>query len=143
MRHGYYDPNEVEIELLNHHTVLQIAAILNQRGVISGAGKPFHPHLIARLVRSYGLKPRYARLREAGLLTLQEMADALHISPTHVKIWNRHGLVRGHPYSDKNECLFEPPGADAPRKAQGTKLSLRRPDPNVVSDSAMEVQCET
>ena len=130
-------------QLLNNHTVPQIAAILNDRGIVSGAGRPFHPHLIARLVRSYGLKPRYDRLREAGLLTLQEMADALHISPTHVKIWNRNGLIRGHPYSDKNECLFEPPGADSPRKAQGTKLSLRRSDPKVVSDRAKEVQCET
>jgi DNA invertase Pin-like site-specific DNA recombinase len=130
-------------QLLNNHTVPQIAAILNDRGIVSGAGKSFHPHLVARLVRSYGLKPRYDRLREAGLLTLHEMADALHISPTHVKIWNRHGLIRGHPYSDKNECLFEPPGADSPRKAQGTKLSLRRPDPKVVSDRAKEVQCET
>ena len=130
-------------QLLNNHTVPQIAAILNQRGIMSGAGKPFHPHLVARLVRSYGLKPRYDRLREAGLLTLQEMADALHISPTHVKIWNRHGLIRGHPYSDKNECLFEPPGANAPRKRQGTKLSLRRRDPTIVSDRTQEVQCET
>ena len=131
-------------QLLNQHTVSQIATILNQRGVSSGAGRSFHRHLIARLVRSYGLKPRYDRLRERGLLTLQEMADALHISPTHVKIWSRHGLIRGLPYSGKNECLFEPPGADAPRKAQGTKLSLRRRlDPNVVSDRAEEVQCET
>jgi hypothetical protein len=130
-------------QLLNNHTVAQIAATLNERGVISGAGRPFHPHLVARLVRSYGLKPRYDRLREAGLLTLQEMADALHISPTHVKIWNRHGLIRGHPYSDKNECLFEPPGANSPRKAQGTKLSLRCPDPSIISDRAKEVQCET
>jgi hypothetical protein len=130
-------------QLLNNHTVAQIAATLNERGVISGAGRLFHPHLVARLVRSYGLKPRYDRLREAGLLTLQEMADALHISPTHVKIWNRHGLIRGHPYSDKNECLFEPPGINSPRKAQGAKLSLRRPDPGIVSDRAKEVQCET
>jgi DNA invertase Pin-like site-specific DNA recombinase len=130
-------------QLLTNHTVAQIAAILNERGIASGAGKPFHPHLVARLVRSYGLKPRYDRLREAGLLTLQEMADALHISPAHVKIWNRHGLIRGHAYSDKNECLFEPPGADSPRKAQGTKLALRRPDPGIVIDRAKEVQCET
>ena len=130
-------------QLLTNHTVAQIASILNERGIASGAGKPFHPHLVARLVRSYGLKPRYDRLREAGLLTLQEMADALHLSPTHVKIWNRHGLIRGHPYSDKNECLYEPPGADSPRKAQGTKLSLRRPDAGIVSDRAKEVQCET
>ncbi|HWR88048.1 MAG TPA: recombinase family protein [Acidiferrobacterales bacterium] len=128
-------------ELLNHYTVLQIAAVLNERGIVSGAGKPFHPHLVARLVRTYALKPRYDRLREAGLLTLQEMAEALHISTTRVKIWNRHGLIRGHAYSDKNECLYEPPGDDPPRKAQGTKLSLRRP--SVVSDQTKEVQCET
>jgi DNA invertase Pin-like site-specific DNA recombinase len=130
-------------ELLNHYTVPQIAAILNERGILSGAGKPFNPHLVARLVRTYALKPRYDRLREAGLLTLQEMAEALHISTTCVKIWNRHGLIRGHAYSDKNECLYDPPGDDPPRKAQGTKLSLRRPNSNVVSDQAKEVQCET
>jgi hypothetical protein len=129
--------------LLNDHTVAQIATILNERGIISGASKPFHPHLIARLVRSYRLKPRYERLREAGLLTLQEMADALHITPDRVKIWNRNGLIHGHAYSDKNECLFDPPDADSPRKAQGTKLSLRRLDPKVVFDRVKEVQCET
>jgi len=134
--------NEID-QLLNNHTVAQIAAILNARGIISGAGRPFHPHLVARLVRSYGLKPRYDRLREAGLLTLQEMANALQISPCHVKIWNRHGLLHGHAYSDKNECLYQPPGPDSPRKAQGRKLSRRRPDPNVVSHAAKEVQCET
>ncbi len=134
--------NEID-QLLDKHTVAQIAAILNERGVISGAGRSFHPHLVARLVRSYGLKPRYDRLREAGLLTLQEMANALQISPCCVKIWNRHGLLHGHAYSDKNECLYEAPGPDSPRKAQGTKLSRRRPDPYVVSHAAKEVQCET
>ncbi len=126
-------------QMLNQHTVLQIATLLNERGIASGAGRPFHPHLIARLVRSYGLKPRYDRLREAGLLTLQEMANALHISPTHVKIWYRHGLIRGQAYNDKNECLYEPPGDDPPRKAQGRKLSFRQPGLNVVFDRAKEV----
>jgi hypothetical protein len=115
-------------ELLNHHTHLQIASILNERGIVSGAGKRFNPHMIARLQRSYGLKSRYDRLREAGLLTLHEMADALHLSPTHVKIWNRHGLIRGHAYSDKNECLYEPPGSNPPRKSIGVKFSRRLAD---------------
>lgn len=121
-------------ELLNHHTVLQTANILNERGVPSGTGRQFSAKIVARLQRDYCLKPRYDRLREAGLLTLQEMADALHITPTHVKIWNRLGLVRGHAYSDKNECLYEPPGNDPPRKAQGKKLSARRPVSEVVFD---------
>lgn len=118
--------------LLSHHTVLQIANILNERGFPSGTGRPFNAKMVARLQRNYCLKPRYDRLREAGLLTLQEMADALHVTPTSVKIWNRRGLIRGHAYSDKNECLYDPPGNDAPRKAMGVKLSCRRRHPNVV-----------
>ena len=82
--------------------------------------------LLAPTKRAGFLQREFDRLREAGLLTLQEMADALHISPTRVKIWNRHGLIRGHAYSDKNECLYEPPGDDPPRKAMGVKLSERK-----------------
>jgi len=128
--------------LLNDHTPLQIAAILNARGVTSGAGAAFHPQLVARLARNYQLKPRYERLRERGLLTLEEMADKLQVTPTTVKIWLRHGLLRGHAYSDKNECLYEEPGDDAPRKALGAKLSLRRLAATVLSDRTKGVQYE-
>jgi DNA invertase Pin-like site-specific DNA recombinase len=129
--------------LLNDHTTMQIAAILNARGVTSGAGAAFHARLVARLTRNYHLKPRYERLRERGLLTLEEMADKLQVTSHTVKIWLRHGLLRGHAYSDKNECLYEPPGGDAPRRTPGTKLSLRRLDTTLLSDRAKEVQYET
>ena len=66
----------------------------------------------------------------------------LQITPTTVKIWLRSGLLRGHAYSDKNECLYEPPGNDTPRKAQGAKLSRRRLDARILSDRANEVQYE-
>jgi hypothetical protein len=35
--------------------------------------------------------------------------------------------------------LYEPPGNDPPRKAQGIKLSCRRRVPEVVSDRLKEV----
>jgi DNA invertase Pin-like site-specific DNA recombinase len=129
--------------LLDDHTILQIATILNARGMTPGAGASFHPQQVARLVRTYRLKPRYERLRERGLLTLQQMAHTLQVTPTTVKIWLRRGLLRGHAYSDKNECLFEPPGDDAPRKAQGAKLSSRRLGERVLSDRAKEAQYAT
>ena len=71
------------------------------------------------------------------------MADALHISPTHVKIWNRRGLIHGHAYSDKKECPYDPPGNNPPRKAMGVKPSCRRRHPDVASDRPEEVLCET
>jgi len=129
--------------LLDDHTAQEIAVILNTRGMTSGAGASFRSQLVARLVRDYRLKPRYDRLRERGLLTLQEMVDVLQVTPTTVKIWLRRGLLRAHAYSGKNECLYEPPGDNAPRKAPGTKLSLRCLDGKLLSDRAKEVQYET
>ena len=76
------------------------------------------------------------------MLTLDEMAAVLGITPPWVKIWNRHGLVRGHGYNDKNECLFEHPGSHPPRKAQGVKLSKRCLVDKVVPQRAQEVQYE-
>ena len=121
-------PAEVVTEidqLLDHHTYPRIAAILNERGTPSGEGKAFSSRMVARIRRSYALTPRYDRLRKVGMLTVQEMALRLGISPQTVKIWNRHRLIRGHAYNDKNDCLYEPPGEESPRKAQGVKLSQR------------------
>jgi hypothetical protein len=129
--------------LLDHHTAAQIAAILNARGMTPGAGASFHSRLVARLVRDYRLKTRLERLRERGLLTLQEMTETLQVSPQTTKIWLRRGLLRGHAYNDENECLYEPLGDDAPRRAQGAKLSLRRLDAGLVTDRAVGVQYET
>jgi hypothetical protein len=129
--------------LLDDCSYSQIASSLNERGFRSGEGNRFTPVYIARIQRCYALQSRYDRLRNKGLLTLAEMANILGISMCQVKIWRRHGLVRGHPYNDKNECLFEHPGDHPPTKAQGVKLSRRRPVDQVTVERPQEVQCET
>ena len=128
--------------LLDHHTYRQIASILNERGLHSGEGKSFSVRIVARIQKRYGLMPRYDRLRKAGMLTVKEMAALLGITPQWVKIWNRHGLIRGHTCDNKNHCLYEHPGDNPPRKAQGVKLSQRRLAGEVVSKRTQEVQCE-
>ena len=57
--------------LRDHHTDGQIAHILNERGYRSGTGRRFHARIVHGLARSYRLKSRYDRLREAGLLTVR------------------------------------------------------------------------
>ena len=123
-------------QLLNDNTTAQIADILNARGLTPGGGATFNTRVVARLARDYHLKPRYDRLRERGMLTLQEMADSLQLTTHTVKIWLRRGLLRGHAYSDKNESLYEPPGEGeaAPRKKPGVKLSQRRLDSKLPPD---------
>jgi hypothetical protein len=128
--------------LLDLHTYPEIAAKLNECGMSSGEGKPFTARIVARIQRSYDLTPRYDRLRKAGMLTVEEMATVLGIGPQRVKIWNRHGLIRGHAYNGKNDCLYEHPGDSPPRKAMGVKLSKRRLAVEIVSQCAEEVQCE-
>jgi DNA invertase Pin-like site-specific DNA recombinase len=128
--------------LLSSHTYPEIAAILNDRALRSGKGGTFTARTIARIQKDYRLTPRYDRLRAAGMLTLAEMARALGVSMRTVRIWRSHGLVRGHTYTDKGERLYAPPGAHAPRKAQGVKLSRRRPAAEIVPNGCKEVQCE-
>jgi hypothetical protein len=128
--------------LLDDNTYPQIAFLLNDRGLRSGEGKTFTARIVARVRSRHGLASRYDRLRKAGMLTADEMAEMLGITPQWVKIWNRHGLLRGHAYNDKNDCLFEHPGDNPPRKAQGVKLSQRRLVNQVIAHSTQEVQCE-
>ena len=119
--------------LLNSHTEDQIAVILNESGIVSGSNKPFNARMIAKIRNQYYLKPRYDRLREAGLLTVEEMATLLGTSVATVKQWGAHGLLRRHPYTEKNEYLYEHPGNDMPTKCRGRRLTSRRRFPEVVS----------
>ena len=112
-------------ELLDHHTHAQIADILNTRGMVSGEGRPFHHLIIMRIRDHYQLRTREQRLRDAGMLTLTEIAALLSVSTGTVKAWHHAGLITGHPYNDKGQCLYPPPGPNPPARTQGRKLSKR------------------
>jgi hypothetical protein len=61
------------------------------------------------------------------MLTLAQIAAQLGVSTGTIKIWHHAGLLTGHPYNDKGQCLYPPPGPNSPARAQGRKLSQRRP----------------
>ena len=102
--------------LLDHHTDEEVAIILNQRGLRSGCGKPFNHMIVTHIRRNYGLANRFTRLREHGMLNIEEMAKTLGVCTDTVKRWRQHGLLQGHRYNDKGQCLFEPPGENKPVK---------------------------
>lgn len=138
------DPDIVlEVDrLLDTHTEGHVADELNRRGCRSGTNQPFTLPIVSNIRRAYHLKSRHDRLREAGLLTLAEMAQQLAVDPKTVKIWRHHGLLIGHPCNQKNECLYEPAGANAPTKQQGVKLAERRQRRPVMPHAANEVHHE-
>jgi hypothetical protein len=126
--------------LLDEHTEREIALILNQKGIRSGARKPFTRSMIVHLKYRYNLTDRYTRLRAVGKLTAQEVAERLGLAVTSVKDWKHRGLLCAHRYNDKGECLFDTPATNLPRKFAHKQLYLHdKLSPHVTQ----EVQCET
>ena len=130
-------------ELLDHHTHADIAAILNQRSLTSGEGRPFHPLIIRNIRDDYQLRSRQQRLRDAGMLTLTEIAAQLGVSTGTIKIWHHAGLLTAHPYNDKGQCLYPPPGPTPPARAQGRKLTQRRRTTPLTPDTASKMSDPT
>ena len=110
-------------QLLDHHVYSEIAAILNERGFRPGASaRPgraadcFSAKHVAYLMHTYGLRSRYDRLRQRGMLNKKEMADRLRVHEQTVDRWAKHGLIRAHFYNDHGWQLYEPPGPNMPAK---------------------------
>jgi len=110
---------------LQDHTDAEAAEALNAAGHRSGEGREFTARIVIQLRRSNGLSSRHERLRAAGMLTADELAEQLGVHPVTVKKWTRAGLLDSHKANDKNQRLFPPPGPNPPRKKQGSSLSKR------------------
>jgi len=128
-------------ELLNDHTESQIAEILNERGYESGTGKAFTQRIVWLLRTEYKLRPRYDRLRAAGMLDKAEIGKRLRVLPETIKVWRRAGLLKAHAYNDK-QYLYEPPATGAPvrNRRKGIEDSKRRR--RLAAKTTEEVQYE-
>jgi DNA invertase Pin-like site-specific DNA recombinase len=131
---------EVDL-LLDNHTETEIAPILNRMGLRSGSGQPFTMMSVHNIRRNHGLKSHFQRLRDKGLLTIEEIAERLGIAPCVVKTWRDKGLLQAHRYNDRDECLYEPPADDLPGKYKKKQPYLATKGSNC--GSAKEVQYET
>jgi hypothetical protein len=128
--------------LLDDHTCGQIADIFNQRGLASPKGHRFHVDLVSRVAKEHGLQSRYERLRAKGLRTVSEIAAELRVTPQTVKIWRARGLLKAYPFSDKNECLYEPLTNTCPGRMRAIDINERDRNPRLPSKAAKEVQYE-
>ncbi len=96
--------------LLENHSEIAIAAILNGKGYLSGRCSSFKPNMVSAIRRRYGLKDRYTRFREAGMLTLDEIVKELEVSSETIKKWRKKGLLKTQ--RARNELLYERPDQD-------------------------------
>jgi len=113
---------ELVDKLLDDHVYSEIADILNQKGIRPGGsarrGKAdlrFTDLRVAYLIHQYGLRSRFDRLRDRGMLTKAECAARLGICESTLNRWVRRGLVARHAYSGQ-AYLYEAPGPNPPIK---------------------------
>jgi hypothetical protein len=96
--------------LIDEHTDLEIAEILNARGLRPGVADRFTNVIICHIRQKYRLENRYSRLRRHGLLTLNELAAASGLHPTTVKHRAARGQLDSSVYNDKGQRLYPPLG---------------------------------
>lgn len=113
---------EVVDHLLDEHTCSEIADLLNAQGLRPGGSARrgrsddrFSDSKVRYLVRRYGLRSRYDRLRDQGLLTKQEAIACLGIHEATLLRWAEHGIVTRHAYN-AHAYLYEAPGPNPPVK---------------------------
>ena len=113
---------ELVDKLLDDHISSEIADILNKKGICPGgsarrgqADARFSDLRVTYLVHHYGLRSRYDRLRDRGMLTKIEMASRLGITECTLTRWVAHGLVTRHAYNGY-AYLYEAPGPNPPVK---------------------------
>ncbi len=73
--------------LLEKHTCKEIATSLNENGFRSGKGQPFTQRIVWKITQSYDLKDRFSRLREAEMLTIEEISTLLEVKPATINNW--------------------------------------------------------
>jgi DNA invertase Pin-like site-specific DNA recombinase len=99
--------------LLDQYTYKQIASILNKKEMKTVDGLSFTSLMVSRIRSIYGLKKRYNRLREKGLLTRSEIIKELGTTERKLKNWKDNGLIKVHAYGDcGTKILYELPGKE-------------------------------
>jgi DNA invertase Pin-like site-specific DNA recombinase len=108
-------PPEVIAEidrLLGEHTHEQTLDLLNAHGFRSGTGRQFNLRLLDRICKDSGLKSRRERLRQAGMISLEEMSRRARVTEMKIARWRRAGQLPGYRSNYRNEYLYPPPSPE-------------------------------
>lgn len=97
-------------QLLDRHTDLEIAEILNEQGFQTGPGDRFTFDAVGRIRAAYKLKSRYDRLRQQGFLTREEMIPKIGVTYTQLNWLQKSKLICAHRAANmRKQFLYEIP----------------------------------
>ena len=98
-------------KLLDEYTDTQVAAILNERGLRTGAGGTFDAVSVQWVRFSAGLTSLKQRLLAAGMLTGKQIAAQLGVRRTTIGRWRREGRLEARICNEMGQWLYAPPEA--------------------------------
>ena len=112
-------------ELLEEHTDSEVATILNERGMKTGADARFSAVKTRWLRSAKGIKSLKQRLLDKGWLTTEHYADKLGLHCNTIKTWRAKGLIRARRCNDRGQWLFDPRD-NVPPTPRGRSTKLRQ-----------------
>ena len=95
-------------QLLDDHTYDETVKILNDKGLTGGWGHPFTVESLTQLCRNRGIPDLAQRLRDQGMLTLEEIAAQFGVTTDTIKIWQRRGDITGRRIDRRRAHLYHP-----------------------------------
>jgi DNA invertase Pin-like site-specific DNA recombinase len=96
-------------QLLDQYTDAQVARILNQRGMLTGAGDAFDTQSVKWLRFSHKIKSLKQRLLDAGWLTANQLSAQLGLSRTRIGRLRVQGKLEARICNDLGQWLYRPP----------------------------------
>jgi hypothetical protein len=109
LRATHEDVRQEIDRLLDEYTDTQVAKILNERGLHTGAGDPFDQTSVQWVRFSAKYKSLKQRLLDAGWISCKQLCSQLDISRTTLTKRRLEGSVRGRLCNDGGEWLYWPP----------------------------------
>jgi hypothetical protein len=100
--------------LLDEYTDAQVANILNERRLRTGAGDVFDPSGVQWVRFSAKLKSLKERLLETGMLTGKQISAKLGVGRATLGRWRAEGRIKARICNDRGEWLYWPPEPPVP-----------------------------
>ena len=100
--------------LLDEYTDAQVAHLLNERGLRTGAGDAFDPTSIRWVRYSAKLKSLKQRLLDAGWLTGEQVSAKLGVGRSTLGRWRSDGRIRARICNGLGEWLYWLPDDERP-----------------------------
>jgi len=101
--------------LLGEYTDAQVAHVLNERGLRTGAGETFDATSVQWLRFSAKLRSLKERLLATGMLTTNQLGDKLGVKRSTIARWRTQGLIQARICNDAGEWLYWLPQNMPPR----------------------------